>query len=96
MGLLCFEEENKPIEYVSEGTIVILNFKTQDDAWAKPICIHDGNILQKGVQMFMEAIGFQNRKFKKAIYEADSSVLNLKTKISDLNINFSSNIIVQL
>ena len=47
MGVLCFEDENPTIEYVSEGNIVILNFKTQDDSWAKPISIHDGNILKR-------------------------------------------------
>ena len=94
MGVLCFEDENQTIEYVSEGNIVILNFKTQDDSWAKPISIHDGNILKKGVQMFMESIGSPQKKFKKAVYEPNSAELNLKSKISDLNINFTSNIII--
>ena len=96
MGTLCnfVQDENKPIEYVSDGMIVILNFKTEDDTWAKPISIHDGNILKKAIQMFMESIGFPNRKIKKAIYETDSSELNLKSKISEIGINYAGNIIV--
>ena len=39
-----------------KGAIIILNFKTEDYKWAKPISIHDGNILLKGIQMFKESI----------------------------------------
>ena len=39
-----------------KGSIIILNFRTEDYKWAKPISIHDGNILLKGIQMFKESI----------------------------------------
>ena len=101
MGMLCCQDDlnnilSKPIEYVPERLIVILNFKTPDDVWSKPISIHDGNILAKGIQMFLESTGLPNRNIKKVVYEGDSSVLNIKKKISELNINYSSNIIIYL
>ena len=95
MGNICFQEEKeREIPYVNEGTIIILNFRTEDDKWAKPISIHDGNILLKGIQMFKESINLTNARVKNAFYELTSSPLNLYTKIRELNINYSSNIIV--
>ena len=95
MGSACDLSRNEgPIEYVSEGSIIILNFKTPDDSWAKPISLHDGNILKKGIQMFQEAIGMTERKIKRAIYEPNNSDLNLRKKIYELDINYASNIIV--
>ena len=95
MGKIC-DIGSKPVDdpYVQEGAIVILNFKTEDDTWAKPISIHDGNNLRKAIQMFMEAIGLPNRRIKKAVYETDSTELNIKSKISELNINYGGNIII--
>ena len=96
MGSACDLSRKKegPIEYVSDGTIVILNFKTPDDSWAKPISLHDGNILKKGIQMFQESIGMTERRIKRAVYEPNNIELNLNKKINELDINYASNIIV--
>ena len=101
MGMLCSQGDpnniiSETIPYVTERVVVILNFKTPDDAWSKPISIHDENILAKGIQMFLESARIPNKSIKKAVYEGDSSVLNIKKKISELNINYSSNIIIYL
>ncbi len=96
MGSACDLSRKKegPIEYVSDGTIVILNFKTPDDSWAKPISLHDGNILKKGIQMFQESIGMTEGRIKRAVYEPNNTELNLNKKIYELDINYASNIIV--
>ena len=95
MGSACdLSRDEKPIEYVSDGSIVILNFRTPSDEWARPISLHDGNILKKGIQMFQEAIGMTERKIKKAVYEPNNTDLNLKKKINELDINYASNIVV--
>ena len=96
MGSACDLSRKKegPIEYVSDGTIVILNFKTPDDSWARPISLHDGNILKKGIQMFQESIGMTEGRIKRAVYEPNNTELNLNKKIYELNINYASNIIV--
>ena len=96
MGSACDLSRKKegPIEYVSDGTIVILNFKTPDDSWAKPISLHDGNILKKGIQMFQESIGITEGRIKRAVYEPNNTELNLNKKIYELDINYASNIIV--
>ena len=39
-----------------KGSIIVLNFGAEDYKWAKPISIHDGNILLKGIQVFEESI----------------------------------------
>ena len=64
------------------------------DGTMSSISIHDGNILLKGIQMFKESINLTNARVKNAFYELTSSPLNLYTKIRELNINYSSNIIV--
>ena len=95
MGTICNMDKTEPkFEYVSEGSIIILNFRTEDATWAKPISIHEGNVLLKGIQMFKDSIGMSARKVKKAIYEVDNRQLNLRTKINILNIDNSHNIIV--
>ena len=96
MGSACDLSRKKegPIEYVSDGTIVILNFKTPDDSWARPISLHDGNILKKGIQMFQESIGMTEGRIKRAVYEPNNTELNLNKKIYELDINYASNIIV--
>ena len=96
MGSACDLSRKKegPIEYVSDGTIVILNFKTPNDSWAKPISLHDGNILKKGIQMFQESIGMTEGRIKRAVYEPNNTELNLNKKIYELDINYASNIIV--
>ena len=96
MGSACDLSRKKegPIEYVSDGTIVILNFKTPDDSWAKPISLHDGNILKKGIQMYQESIGMTEGRIKRAVYEPNNTELNLNKKIYELDINYASNIIV--
>ena len=96
MGSACDLSRKKegPIEYISDGTIVILNFKTPDDSWAKPISLHDGNILKKGIQMFQESIGMTEGRIKRAVYEPNNTELNLNKKIYELDINYASNIIV--
>ena len=96
MGSACDLSRKKegPIEYVSDGTIVILNFKTPDDSWAKSISLHDGNILKKGIQMFQESIGMTEGRIKRAVYEPNNTELNLNKKIYELDINYASNIIV--
>ena len=95
MGVICnlFGEEEKD-PYLQEGPVVIINFKTENDSWAKPISIHNENSLKTAIQLFKQAIGFPDRKIKKAVYGKDGSELNLKQKISELNIDFSSDIIV--
>ena len=96
MGSACDLSRKKegPITYVSDGSIVILNFRTLEDSWAKPISLHDGNILKKGIQMFQESIGMTEKRIKKAVYEPNNTELNLTKKIYELDINYASNIVV--
>ena len=95
MGNLCVQDQiiKKP-EYINEGTIVILRFETEDTLISKAISLHDGNILLTGICMFLESVNLSFRRCKKIIYELDGRELNPKSKISDLNLNYSSNIIL--
>ncbi len=95
MGSACdLSRKEGPVEYVSSGSIVILNFITPDATWARPISLHDENILKKGIQMFQESIGMTERRIKRAVYEPNNIELNLNKKINELDINYASNIIV--
>ena len=95
MGVsLCYQwKEEKDIPYDSNGNIIILNFRTNEESYEKPISIHDENILKKAIQLYRQSLG-KNNKIKDAVYELTSSKLNLYSKINELNIDYSGTILV--
>ena len=95
MGVsLCSQwKEEKDIPYDSNGNIIILNFRTNEESYGKPISIHDENILKKAIQLYRQSLG-KNNKIKDAVYELTSSKLNLYSKINELNIDYSGTILV--
>ncbi len=95
MGVsLCSQwKEEKDIPYDSNGNIIILNFRTNEESYEKPISIHDENILKKAIQLYRQSLG-KNNKIKDAVYELTSSKLNLYSKINELNIDYSGTILV--
>ena len=94
MGIICQEEQHIPPE-IKEGEIVTIIFREENDSHARNISITNENVLITAIDKFKYTCGKIGR-IKKAIYERDNITLNLNTKIRNLNIDLSSNIIVFL
>ena len=80
---------------IKEGEIVTIIFREENDSHARNISITNENVLITAIDKFKYTCGKIGR-IKKAIYERDNITLNLNTKIRNLNIDLSSNIIVYL
>ena len=91
---ICYEIKGIP-EPSSQGEVKTINFRTENDSYARSISIPNENVLITAINEFLKSSG-KNGKIRKALYELDSRNLGLYTKIKDLNIDFSSNIIVYL
>ena len=95
MGVLpCFE--TRTVSYITKGNVISVNIRAEDQEYSKPIRIHEVNKLRKAIQLYQEQINKKHLKIKKAIYEPEQRVLPLDKALNELEINFSSNIIVYL
>ena len=88
-----YNENKIPSEIRTDGLLINVYFRAENDTHARTVHIHDENSLRVAIQVFMRNTGKVGR-IKKAIYELNSKTLNLNSKLKDLNIDFSSNIIV--
>ena len=106
MGLgICSEErsthKNKKITENAKSTIITgkvinVNFRADTEDCDKRITVYEYNTLREAIQTYQENIHKENLKIKRAIYEPDSTELNLDTPLNLLNINFNHTIFVSL
>ena len=104
MGLgICSEErsthKNKKItenatSTIITGKIIKVNFRADTEDCDKRITVYEYNTLREAIQTYQKYINKKNLKIKKAIYEPDSTELNLDTPLNVLNINFFHTILV--
>ena len=95
MGIsICSEERSTHKKLINTGKVINVNFRADTEDYDKKICVYESNTLREAIQIYQTQINKGNLKIKKAIYEPDSTELNLDTLLNELNINFSHTILV--
>ena len=83
-----------PEEYISDGKIIDINFRAEDEEFIKKISIHEVNTLRKAIEIYQDSINKNGLRIKKAVYEPNNSNLTLNKKLNEFDIDFNNVIIV--
>ena len=101
MGLgICSEERSTHKNHqntentINTGKVINVNFRADTEDCDKRITVYESNTLRNAIQTYQKQINKENLKIKKAIYEPDSTELNLDTPLNELNINFFHTILI--
>ena len=95
MGItICSEERSTHKKLINNGKIISVNFRADTEDYDKKISVYESNTLREAIETYQVQINKGNLKIKKAIYEPDSTELNLDIPLNELNINFAHTILV--
>ena len=95
MGItICNEERPTHKNRINTGNVINVIFRADTEDFDKKITVYDSNTLREAIQTYQAQINKGNLKIKKAVYEPDSTELNLDTLLKDLNINFGHTILI--
>ena len=84
----------KALKTINTGRVINVNFRADTEDFDKKITVYESNTLREAIQVYQEQINKEKSKIKTAIYEPDSTELNLDTPLNELNINFFHTILL--
>ena len=95
MGIaICSEDRSTRKKLINTGKVINVNFRADTEDFDKRISVYESNTLREAIQEYQVQINKENLKIKKAIYEPDSTELNLDNPLNEMNINFFHTILV--